>query len=554
MSTAGTTRPQRRLGRLSEIAQVSARHGFGYLFETRAPWRRDEDGTDDMPSSARGQHLREMLDELGPTFVKFGQLLSTRPDVVPPDIVRELKQLQDDVSTFPIEEVEQVIEQELGLTIERAFVDFDRKPLAAASIGQVHRARLPSGTDAVVKIQRPNAPQKIEADLELLYQAARIVRERVKALRFINTVGLVDEFARSIRSELDYGREAINAERFKRNFAGNPRVRVPNVYRPYSSRRVLTLDYLDGTELSRLELDGWNVEQRRRLAYGIAEAWMEMIFRHGFFHGDPHPANIICLADGPVGLIDFGQAGRFSDEDLSRLTALFIDAVNENVEMLPKRLADLGVRFPRDREREFVTELGEVYERYYGASLGDIDPLQLVREGFALIYKMNLELPTRFVLLDKAIATVGAVGVELYPQFNVFDVARPYAKELVRDRFSPERIARRVSREARSYANVISEAPYQVHDVLEELRDGKVEIGFRHEGLDNLAHRLDLVFNRLVVAVIAVGGIVGSAILGIFAEAGPQVLGIHVIAMAGFCLSALLGMWIAWAVLRSGRL
>lgn len=553
MSTVGTPRRGGRLGRLSEIAQVSARHGFGYLFETRLPWRR-VDGDDAMLSSARGQHLREMLDELGPTFVKFGQLLSTRPDVVPPDIVRELKQLQDDVSAFPIEQVEEVIQQELELSVERAFLEFDPTPLAAASIGQVHRARLPNGADVVVKVQRPDARTKIEADLELLYQASRIVRERVKALRFIDTVGLVDEFARSIRGELDYEREAANAERFKLNFASNPDVRVPNVHRPYSTRRVLTLDYLDGTELSHLDVDGWSMEQRRKLAYDMAEAWMEMIFRHGFFHGDPHPANIICLPDGPIGLIDFGQAGRFSNDDLSRLTALFIDAVNENVEMLPRRLADLGVRFPRGREREFVAELGEIYDRYYGVSLGDIDPLQLVREGFALIYRMNLELPTRFVLLDKAIATVGSVGVELYPQFNVFDVARPYAKELVRDRFSPERVVRRISREARAYGNVAAEAPYQVHDVLEELRDGRVEIGFRHEGLDNLAHRLDLVFNRLVVAVIAVGGIVGSAILGIFAETGPQVLGIHVIAMAGFCLSAILGMWIAWAVLRSGRL
>ena len=553
MSSVGTPRRSRRLGRLSEIAQVSARHGFGYLFETRLPWRQTA-GDDAMASSARGQRLREMLDELGPTFVKFGQLLSTRPDVVPPDIVRELKQLQNDVSSFPFEQVRQVIEYELDITLERAFLEFDATPLAAASIGQVHRARLPDGTDAVVKVQRPDAPEKIEADLELLYQAAKLVRERVRALRFIDTVGLVDEFARSIRSELDYEREAANADRFRRNFAGNSRVRVPEVYRPYSARRVLTLDYLDGTELAHLDLDGWSMQQRRKLAYEMAEAWMEMIFRHGFFHGDPHPANIICLADGPIGLIDFGQAGRFSDDDLSRLTALFIDAVNENVEMLPRRLADLGVRFPRGRAQEFIAELGEIYDRYYGASLGDIDPLQLIREGFALIYRMNLQLPTRFVLLDKAIATVGSVGVELYPGFNVFDVARPYAKDLVRDRFSPPRVVRRVSRELRSYGNIVSEAPHQVHDVLEELRDGQVEIGFRHEGLDNLAHRLDLVFNRLVVAVIAVGGIVGSAILGIFGDSGPQVLGIHVIAMAGFCLSALLGIWIAWAVLRSGRL
>jgi ubiquinone biosynthesis protein len=495
-----------------------------------------------------------MFDELGPTFVKFGQLLSTRPDVVPSDIVRELKHLQDDVSSIPFGQIEQVVEQELELTLDRAFVQFEEKPLAAGSIGQVHRARLPTGADVIVKVQRPDAPNKIEADLELLYHAAKIARERVKALRFIDTVALVDEFARSIRSELDYGREASNAERFKRNFETNPRVRVPVVYRPYSTRRVLTLEYLDGTELSRLDLDSWDMEQRRALAYQMAEAWMEMIFRHGFFHADPHPANIICLAEGSIGLIDFGQAGRFSNEDLSRLTALFIDAVNENVEMLPRRLADLGVRFPRDREAEFVAELGEVYDRYYGAGLSEIDPLQLVREGFALIYRMNLELPTRFVLLDKAIATVGAVGTELYPAFNVFDVARPYAKDLMRERFSPDRVIRRITRETRSYGNIVAEAPHQVHDVLEELREGQVEIGFRHEGLDNLSRRLDLVFNRLVIAMIAVGGIVGSAILGAFTEGGPQVFGIHILAIAGFSLSGLLGIWVAWAVLRSGRL
>lgn len=554
MSESGTTRRPRRIGRLREIAHVSARHGFGYFFETRRPWRHDPPASEAFTSSARGQRLREMLDELGPTFVKFGQLLSTRPDVVPPDIVKELKHLQDDVSSFPFAQVEKVVEQELGLTLDRAFLDFDPTPLAAASIGQVHRARLPTGAEVIVKVQRPDAPNKIEDDLELLYQAAKLVRERVKALRFINTTGLVDEFARSIRSELDYGREANNAERFKRNFAMNTAVRVPDVYRPYSKRRVLTLEYLDGTELSRLDLDGWDMGQRRRLAYQIAEAWMEMIFRHGFFHGDPHPANIICLPDGPVGLIDFGQVGRFSDEDLSRLTALFIDAVNENIEMLPRRLADLGVQFPREREEEFVTELSEVYDRYYGLAISEIDPLGLIREGFALISRMNLELPTRFVMLDKAIATVGAVGVELYPAFNVLDVARPYAKDLMRERFSPNRVARRIGREARAYRNIAAEAPHQVHDVLEELRDGKVEIGFRHEGLDNLAHRLDLVFNRLVIAVVAVGGIIGSAILGIFAEGGPEVLGLHVVAIAGFALSGLLGLWIAWAVVRSGRL
>ena len=225
----GTLGPWRRnrssgnLGRLSEIAQVAVRHGFGYFFARNRlsdllPW--GERSRPTRPSrSERGRRLREMLDELGPTFVKFGQLLSTRPDVVPPDIVAELRGLQDDVRPFPFEQVRAVIEEELGLTLEQAFVEFEETPLAAASIGQVHRALLPNGREVAVKVQRPNAPSKIESDLALMYQAARLVKERVRALDFIDAHGLVDEFARSIRQELDYRSEARNADQFRRNFA-----------------------------------------------------------------------------------------------------------------------------------------------------------------------------------------------------------------------------------------------------------------------------------------------------------------------------------------------
>jgi ubiquinone biosynthesis protein len=549
----------RQLGRLSEIAQVAARHGFGYFFETHrlgdVITRRQREVPPAGEGSPRGQRLREMLDELGPTFVKFGQLLSTRPDVVPPDIVFELKALQDDVHPFPFDQVRLVIEQDFGLTIEQLFLDFEERPVAAASIGQVHRATLPNGKHVVVKVQRPTAPRQIEADLELLYQVARLVRERVKALEFIDTVALVDEFARSIRQELDYRNEARNAEQFHRNFVGHPHVRVPRPYWSYSSGRVLTLDRLEGVQLVDLDHARWSPEERRRLAYVMAEAWMTMIFRHGFFHADPHPANILVLEQsGQIGLVDFGVAGKLTDADNSKLTRLFIDAVQENIEALPRRLADLGVRYPKDREDEFAAELREVYYRYYGASLQEIDPIQLIREAFALIYRMHLQLPTRFVLLDRAIATLGSVGMELYPDFNVFEVAKPYARELVLERFTPRRIVARTQREAQNYARMLGALPYQLHDTLEQVRDGQVEVGFRHEGLDGLFHRLDLIFNRLVVAIVAVGGITGSAILGVFSEDGPTIFGLHVLAVVGFSLSGVLGAWLVWGVIRSGRI
>jgi ubiquinone biosynthesis protein len=548
----------RNIGRLSEIAQVAVKHGFGYFFERHRltdlfPWV-SRDGSADTTSD-RGRRLREMLDELGPTFVKFGQLLSTRPDIVPPDIVVELQKLQDDVRPIPFADVRRVIEEELGLTIEQGFLEFDEQPTAAASIGQVHHALLPNGERVAVKVQRPNAPRQIESDIALLFQAARLAKERVRALDFIDAEQVVDEFARSIRSELDYRAEARNAEIFRRNFAGQPDVKIPRVYWTYTRRRVLVLELLEGVQLADLDVAALSHAERRDLAYRIAETWMTMIFRHGFFHGDPHPANIFVLEGGAaVGLVDFGQVGKLTDEDMSRLTGLFIDAANERVEALPRRLAELGVRFPRDREEEFGDELRDVYYRYYGVSLAEIDPLQVIREAFEVIYRMNLRLPTRFVLLDKAIATLASVGIELYPEFNVFEVAKPYARNLMIERFSPERMLARARKESNELVRIAAEIPHQLHDVLDELRDGQIDVGFVHKGLDEFMHKVDVAFNRLVVALIVVGGLIGSSLIGIFATHGPFVFGVNFLSFIGFILSGALGVWLLWGVIRSGRL
>ena len=549
----------RSLSRLSEIAQVMVRHGFGYFFEahklTDLIPGRSRAQSEESVSSARGQHLREVLEELGPTFVKFGQLLSTRPDVVPQDIISELRPLQDDVRPFPFEQAERVIEEDLGNSLERLFLDFEPAPVAAASIGQVHRATLPNGKPVAVKVQRPGAARQIEADLNLLYQAARLVKERVRALDFIDTRQLVDEFARQIRQELDYRLEGRNAEAFHRNFAGDPHVHVPRVFWSYTRARVLTLEWLEGTQLADVDSLSLSMEERRDLAYLMTETWMTMIFRHGMFHGDPHPANILVLEEaGTIGLVDFGSAGKLSDDDMTKLTRLFIDAANENVDLLPRRLADLGVRYPKEREQEFHAEMREIYYRYYGASLAEIDPIQVIREAFQLIYAMNLQLPTRYLLLDRSIATLGAVGIELYPDFNVFEVARPYARSLMLERFAPERMARRARRDVVRYAQIAREAPYQFHDFMEQIRDGQLEVGFVHKGLDDFLEHMQRIANRLVIALIVTGGLMGSSLIGIFAKAGPHFLGINIISVIGFALSAVLGAWLFWGVVRGGRL
>jgi ubiquinone biosynthesis protein len=539
--------PQRTISRVTEIGRVATRHGFGYLLDRRRSASSEQDGD-------RGRRLREMFDELGPTFVKFGQLLSTRPDVVPPDIIAELRKLQDDVSPFPMEDVERVVAEDLGLTVEQAFLDFDETPIAAASIGQVHRATLPNEVQVVVKVQRPNAARQIESDLKLMASAARVARERVRQLDFIDTSELVDEFGRSIRLELDYQQEARNAETFRRNFADDDRIAVPRVWWRYTTGRLLTLDRLRGTHVRDLDLDAWDDASRRDLAYTLTDAWMAMIFRHAFFHGDPHPSNILHLDDGRLGLIDFGLAGRLTELDMARLTRLFVDAATENVEALPRRLTDLGVRYPREREEELRSRLEELYYRYYGSRLSDIDPIEAIREGLTLIYAMNLRLPTRFVILDKAIATLGSVAAEVYPDFNVFEVARPYAKRLIAERYSPRRVALRARAEVQDIAELALEVPRQVHDILNELRDGELEVKISNPGIDDLAHHMDVSVNRIAVALVILGGLVGSSLIGVLAKNGPHLMGLHLLSVVGFVLSGAFGVWLLWGVFRSGRL
>ncbi len=542
---------RQNLARLGEIAQVAARHGFGYAFGHR------DDPTSineaEPPRGTRGQRVRAMLDELGPTFVKFGQVLSTRPDIIAPDIIQELRGLQDDASPVPFDQIRAVLEEELGKSPDRVFAELDETPVAAASIGQVHRARLPDGQVVIVKVQRPDAERRINADLQLLHQVARVARQRVKKLEFIDVVGVVEELSRTVRRELDYGIEARNAEAFRRNFAGDPGVVIPRVFWRYSTQRVLTMEQVEGVPLSHYDLAAHSMEERKALANRLAEAWMQMLFVHGLFHADPHPANILVVDADRIGLVDFGMTEQLSPRDREAAVRLLLDILDQNAERLPRRLRALGVRYPRELEQELAYRIEIILQRYSISPLGEIDAREVLREIFQTVYRLDVVLPSRWIMLDKTLATLAGVGLEVYPDFNVFEVARPYANRLVLERFRPDRIADRVVGDVARYSEALAEAPFQISELLEELRDGELEIRVRSDRLPVAIDKVQSAMNRVALALVTFGLLLGSAIIAAFVEGGPQAWGA---ALAGLPpLIAGLGVmaWLFVGIFRSGR-
>jgi ubiquinone biosynthesis protein len=546
----------RNFERIRQISEVAVRHGFGYFFERHNLWqilhlrRRKADA---LPAQ-RGRHIREMLEELGPTFVKFGQLLSTRPDIVPPDVIEELTKLQDQVPGFPSDIARAVIEEDLGLSVERLFVAFEQEPIGAASIGQVYRAVLPGGHRVIIKVQRPTARQQIDRDLDLLFQIAELLRDHMGDRLFVDPTKIVDEFAQSIRRELDYTLEGRNIERFGENFRDDPNVEIPRVVWRYSTRRVLTMGYFEGPTLNEVDLGGMSLTERRALAEVLAGAWFKQIFQHGFFHGDPHPANLLYLGSERVALLDFGIVGMLSREDIENGTRLFLAILERDLASVKRRLRRLGVQWDANREAQVDEAIEVTFNRYFGLSLDDLDPAAFLTDLLDLIYSLHLQLPTRFVLLFKALITLEGVVSTIHPQFNVFESARPHARSLYLERHLPQNVADRLSRSLAAYRDVFQDYPFQLHRLLEEAKDGELAIRFVHLGLEGFAHKLDLLTNRLVMALIAVSMGVSSAFIAVLVDTGPQVYGLSIWGVPGLVAAAFFGVWLMWAILRSGRL
>jgi ubiquinone biosynthesis protein len=544
----------RNLERIREVSEVAFRHGFGYFFERHRlfpsirHWRRPGPP----PPAQRGRHIREMLDELGPTFVKFGQLLSTRPDILPADVIQELVKLQDQVTPLDFAVVAEVIQQELGMTVEQAFESFDPEPIAAASIGQVHGAVLAGGEQVVVKVQRPGAPRQVRKDIEVLFQFADAAEGRLE-LGFSPTA-VVNEFARSIERELDYILEARNAERFAKNFARDGPVVIPRICWRYCTPRVLTMERIEGPTLNTPAVAALPADERHVIAAAVADCWFKQILHDGFFHADPHPANIAYVGEGRIALFDFGTAGFLREEDLEEGVRLFLHVMESDIPGIKRSLRRLGVQWSPSADDAVTQAIEEGFSRYFGMSSKNVDMASLLHQVFDIVYSLRLRLPSRFLLLDKALLTMEGVVKNLYPDLDIFEMGRKYSGELKRRRLDPRTMASRVQRNAAEYAHVFQDYPLQVHELLDEMRAGEFEIKFHHTGLENVTHRLDVITNRLVVALVAIALGVTSTLVAVFVEGGPHVGGLSAWGVPGFALSIFFGVWLIYSIIRSGRL
>jgi ubiquinone biosynthesis protein len=542
------------LRRFSQISRVLVRHGFGYVFDLRRD-RSSEKGFQEFLAPNFGARLRRALEDLGPTFVKFGQLLSTRSDILPDSVLSELQMLQDTVAPMPLEAAQGIIERELGAPALAIFESFDPVPLGSASIGQVYRAVLRSGEDVAVKVQRPEANRRVEGDLKLMRDFAGLLDRRFGDRIFIDIRGLVAEFEGVIRRELDYSAEAGNARRFAINFAGTPVV-IPTVYLELSTQSVMTMEYIEGTRFHDIRPLLLTPSERKRVASMGAAAIFKMAFEDGFFHGDPHPGNLILTPDGDLALLDFGMVGFMSRGDIEALSRLFIAVIQRDAAAALRGLEGLGVRYSPDVRAPLIQDLREFLFKYSGLTVGEVTLGQALSELISLVRRYRLRVPPVFPILTKALVTAEGLARSIDPTLNVYEIAQPYAKRLLSQRFTPEHIRETATERAVEYARYAEDYPEQLRQLLGELEDGQLEVKLRHRGLDQLGGEVDVLANRLVFAVVTAALLVGSSMLGAFVTGGPQVpyLGVPVVSFVGFSISLVLMAILFLVIYRSEKL
>ena len=553
-------RPLRRLRQLRRsqvIVTVLAKYGLQDLFSAlRTSRRRRRALLEGQIEGTRAVRLTHALEELGPTFIKLGQLLSVRPDLIPPEYAQALASLQDAVQPVPFSEIERVLQAELGSNWPERLPQLEREPIASASIAQVHRARTPQGQEVAVKVQRPRIRQIIAADLEILEDLAGLLARRLSEGELYDPVGMVQEFERTIRRELDFEEEGHSMERFRQAFAGDPTVYIPQVYWELSSTRVLTLEYIHGIKISELEqLRGAGLNLSRIARRG-ARLVLKQAFDLGFFHADPHPGNLLVLPQEVLALLDFGMVGYLDRGLQEALGDLLIALIRRDAEGIIRVLVRLDLVERPSQTGPLRRDLTELLARYWGLPLEQLNLDHWLNDFLWVVRTHHLRLPAELVMMGKALTLMEGIGRRLDPSFIIVEQAKPYVRRLLRRRLNPLRRREQLPQwleTLRDSTRLLQDAPGDLLAILAQMREGRLKIQFEHRGLERPLTELDRSSNRLSLGLITAALILGSSWV-LQSGQGPRLWGLPAVGLVGFALAAILAFRLLWAIWRSGRL
>jgi ubiquinone biosynthesis protein len=555
------SRTYRHLNRYRHILAVLLKHGFGELVEALKIEQYIEVGFQLISKKrppreeplTRPQRVRLALEELGPTYVKLGQVLSTRPDLIPMEFIEELSKLQDSVPPFPFAEADLIIQRELGAPSSEVFEHIEMEPTASASIGQVHRARLKNGEAVAVKIQRPGIRAVIEVDLEIMLHLATLAERHVEELALHKPVNIVEEFARTLEKEIDFRIEAAYIDRIAQSFLGDPTVYIPAVFRDFSSACILTSEFVEGIKISNIEqLDAAGYDRRLLCSRG-ADIVLKQVFHHGVFHADPHPGNIFALPGNVICLLDFGMVGVVDRQTREMFVELVDSIVRRNEVRAAQVLLQLtGWEQPPDL-RQLERELSDFMGRHLYRPLKDIEVGKLLHDLLEISTRFQLRLPPDIFLMLKAVSTVETVGRTLDPEFDMIATAAPFIEQALMDRFKPQRVAEDVSDIAVRLLRFLHQFPKDLLELAGLMRQHKLSLRLKHDGLERVLATHDQVSNRISFAIIIAALIVGSALI-VISKTPPLFYDISLIGIIGFLAAALMGVWLLVAILKKGKL
>lgn len=496
--------------------------------------------------------IRLALEELGPTFIKLGQVLSTRPFLIPPDLVSELSKLQDQVAPFPFDEARKIVEKELKKPLPEIFADFEPQPIASASLAQVHKARLKDGTEAAVKVQRPGIKAVIDSDMRILKMLADLAVRHIPESRPYDPQGLVEELAKTTRQELDFANEGQNIEIFRSNFQDNPEVYILKVFWDLTTPLVLTTEFIHGTkvsELSRLQSQGLDP---RVIAQRGARIVCQQVFDFGFFHADPHPGNILILDGNVVAPLDFGMVGTLSESQMEELGEIISSFLGGDVRKIVRVLLETEIIDEKVNLRRLEIDLSAFLHRIQRQPLGRLNIKDLVWDAYHLFKRYDMRARAELMLLGKALGTYEELARSLDPDFRMAEEIKPYVAKLIKKRFAPGKFVKDAVAGLIDLRKLANDLPFELKRILQKSRKGEMTIEMRHKDLDKLILEIDRSSNRASFAVIIAAIIVGSSLI-IRSEIGYKMFGFPVLGLVGFLLAGVLGIGLVIAIIRSGR-